>query len=313
MRNQFILSLILLLTTLLSPQFTLAEDGSSLAAAQTGITANPPRGTLYQVRYHGRTSYIFGTIHVGKSEFFPLEPRATEGLAKADVLAIEVDMRDATALQNAMLKYGVYPNSDSVDRHISAAAAQRMKTALQNIGLPYEGVAHFKPWMIANLITIASVEKQGYHTDQSSESFLLDTAKAQDKNVVGLESAAFQLSLFEKLNEKQQESYLVESLDDLESGDTAKKTRDLLDAWSKADEAAFDGLLLEAKNDKTVNGEFVYRELLAKRNPMMAARIATLMKENKSVFVGIGLLHLLGPDGVPQLLKKKGYEVTRLY
>ena len=73
MRNQFILSLILLLTTLLSPQFTLAEDGSSLAAAQTGITANPPRGTLYQVRYHGRTSYIFGTIHVGKSEFFPLD------------------------------------------------------------------------------------------------------------------------------------------------------------------------------------------------------------------------------------------------
>lgn len=313
MPKRLILSLILLLTTLLSPQFAPAEDGSSLAAAQSAATANPPRGTLYEVRYQGHTSYLFGTIHVGKAEFFPLEPRATQGLANADVLAIEVDMRDATALQNAMFKYSVYPNSGTIDKHVSAAALKRMKGALENIGLPYDGVAHFKAWMIANLITIASVEKQGYHTGQSSESFLLDTAKTQGKTVVGLESAAFQLSLFDKLTEKQQESYLIESLDDLESGDTAKKTQDLLDAWSKADEQAFDGLLKEARDDKTVNGKFVYRELLAKRNPAMADRIAALMKENKSVFVGIGLLHLIGSDGVPQLLKNKGYEVTRLY
>jgi len=313
MPKRLILSLILLLTTLLSPQFAPAEDGSSLAAAQSAATANPPRGTLYEVRYQGHTSYLFGTIHVGKAEFFPLEPRATQRLANADVLAIEVDMRDATALQNAMFKYSVYPNSGTVDKHVSAAALKRMKGALENIGLPYDGVAHFKAWMIANLITIASVEKQGYHTGESSESYLLDTAKAQGKTVVGLESAAFQLSLFDKLTEKQQESYLLESLDDLESGETAKKTQDLLDAWSKADEQAFDGLLQEARDDKTVNGKFVYRELLAKRNPAMADRIATLMKENKSVFVGIGLLHLIGSGGVPQLLKNKGYEVTRLY
>jgi len=313
MPKRLILSLILLLTTLLSPQFAPAEDGSSLAAPQSAATANPPRGTLYQVRYHGQTSYLFGTIHVGRAEFFPLEPRATQGLANADVLAIEVDMRDATALQNALFKYSVYPNSDTVDKHVSPTALKRMKGALENIGLPYDGIAHFKAWMIANLITIASVEKQGYHTGQSSESFLLDTAKTQGKTVVGLESAAFQLSLFDKLTEKQQESYLLESLDDLESGDTAKKTQDLLDAWSKADEQAFDGLLKEARDDKTVNGKFVYRELLAKRNPAMADRIAALVKENKSVFVGIGLLHLIGSDGVPQLLKNKGYEVTRLY
>ncbi len=313
MRKQSVLWLILLLSALLSPQITLAEDSPPLAAAQSGVTANPPRGTLYQVTYQGHISYLFGTIHVGKAEFFPLEPRATEGLAKADLLAIEVDMRDAMALQDAMLKYGVYPNSGTVDKHISAAALKRVKVALQNIGLPYDGVAHFKAWMIANLITIASVEKQGYRTDQSSETFLLNSAKTQGKNVAGLESAAFQLSLFDKLNEKQQESYLIESLDDLESGDTAKKTQDLLDAWSKADEPAFDGLLLEAKNDKSVNGKFVYRELLTKRNPMMADRIAALIKDNKSIFVGIGLLHLIGPDGVPQLLKNKGYEVTRLY
>ncbi|HEY8025839.1 MAG TPA: TraB/GumN family protein [Burkholderiaceae bacterium] len=317
MRKQFILWMILLLTALLPSEFVLADDASAVAQSpsqwQSNAGTNPPRGTLYQVRHQGHTSYLFGTIHVGKAEFFPLEPLATQGLADANVVAIEVDMRDTAALQNAMLKYGMYANSDTVEKHLSAASLQRLKAALGNLGLPYDGISHFKAWMIANLITIASVEKQGYHTTQSSESFLLDTAKAQGKGVAGLESAAFQLSLFDKLTEKQQEGYLIESLNDLESGDTAKKTQDLLDAWSRADETAFDGLLQEAKDDKTVSGQFVYREILTKRNPMMASKIATLMKENKSSFVGVGLLHLIGPGGVPQLLKKKGYEVTRLY
>lgn len=310
MFKRLMLQLILLLTSLVPLQFTLAADAPASSA--------PPRGTLYQVRYKDNaaqehTAYLFGTIHVGKPEFYPFEAQASKALADANVLALEVDVRDAGALQNAALKFGTYPNFGTVDKHVSAKTLARTKKAVEIMGLPYDGLSHLKAWMIANQLLLSSLDKQGYHFDQGTESYLLKPENTQGKKIVGLESADYQLALFDKLSEKQQEAYLLDCLNDLESGEVAKKTEALLSAWSSADQGAFEALLKEAKEDKTVSGKFFMRELLAKRNPLMADRIAKLLKENNSTFVGIGLLHLVGPDGVPALLKKKGFEVIRLY
>ncbi|HEX8955068.1 MAG TPA: TraB/GumN family protein, partial [Burkholderiaceae bacterium] len=98
-----------------------------------------------------------------------------------------------------------------------------------------------------------------------------------------------------------------------ESGTEARKNQELLAAWEHADEKAFEGLLAEAKNDKTTSGRFFYRDLLLARNPKMANKIAQLLKEHENGFVAIGLLHLLGKEGVPELLKKKGFTVERIY
>jgi uncharacterized protein YbaP (TraB family) len=45
----------------------------------------------------------------------------------------------------------------------------------------------------------------------------------------------------------------------------------------------------------------------------MAARVATLLRTEPSLFVAVGMLHLLGEDGVPQLLRQRGIEVTKIY
>jgi uncharacterized protein YbaP (TraB family) len=37
------------------------------------------------------------------------------------------------------------------------------------------------------------------------------------------------------------------------------------------------------------------------------------MKSEGTTFVGVGLLHLVGEDGVPKLLQQRGYEVEKLY
>ncbi len=285
----------------------------SVPAASAGASAQAPEGALYRVKSQGHTAYLFGTIHVGKSEFFPLEPQVTQAFAKAEVLTVEFDISDTAAVQQAVFKYALYPDFGTIEKHVSPKTLERLKKALATLGLPYEGVSHMKPWMAANLLLIASLEKQGYPASLATDSYFINAAKDQGKSIVGLESADFQLGLFDKLPAKEQEAYLTDCLSDLESGTVAKKNQDLLDAWEHADEKAYEGLLAEARNDKSVSGRFFYRELLLARNPAMADKIAQLIKDHDNSFVAVGLMHLTGKEGVPQLLQKKGFEVERIY
>jgi uncharacterized protein YbaP (TraB family) len=51
--------------------------------------------------------------------------------------------------------------------------------------------------------------------------------------------------------------------------------------------------------------------LLIQRNKNWTSQIEALMKENKNVLVIVGAGHLVGPDSVVDLLKKKGLSVKQ--
>jgi uncharacterized protein YbaP (TraB family) len=68
-----------------------------------------------------------------------------------------------------------------------------------------------------------------------------------------------------------------------------------------------------ATSGDSVSAGFMQRVLLGKRNPEMAANIERIMQQDQVAFVGVGLLHLVGDDGLPQLLKRRGYQVEQLY
>ena len=59
--------------------------------AAPAATTTPNRGALFKVEQGGRTLYLFGTIHVGTRDFYPLEPRLAGVLKQAPVLALEID------------------------------------------------------------------------------------------------------------------------------------------------------------------------------------------------------------------------------
>jgi uncharacterized protein YbaP (TraB family) len=292
----------------------LAYTGNAAASTNhASTTAVAPHGTLYRVRYHDHISYLFGTIHVGRPEFFPLEARATQAFAMADTYALEVDMRDAAAVQSAVNKYGLYAGNDTLDKHLSPASLARVKLALAQAGIPFESVAHAKAWMVANLFEVALFERQGYHAELGTDLVLLKSAETQGKAIQGLETADYQFSLFNGLSDAQQEQYLNDGLDELQSGEALQKLHEMVDAWQSADEKALEGLLQDMQTDETTTGKFFRQVMIAQRNPTLAGKIEALLKQDKASFVGIGVLHLLGADGIPQLLTRRGYEVTRLY
>jgi len=320
MKNKWIVALLTLSSLLLSFAFREGHAESNVAAlpasvqqsAQKTIDA-PQRGTLFRVRHQGSTAYLFGTIHFGQPSFYPLESEVTNAFARAHTLVVEFDIRNTAPLLAATQKYALYANGDSIQQHISAENLQRLKQALQGFGIPFENVAQMKPWMISNLLIAITLERNGFQSNIGIDAFLLGQATVQRKAVRELESADYQMSLFEAMSEKEQENYLAENLADLSDGKLLEKTRALVDAWSSADDAAFAKITREELDEQTTSAAFMQRVMLDKRNPEMAEKIEALLKRDGTTFVGVGMLHLFGDKGIPELLRQRGYAVEKLY
>ena len=294
---------------------------AAFAHAGPGISATAPaaqapiplRGALYRVDYRGRSSYLFGTVHVGQAAFYPLEPQVTRALQQSDQLALEVDIRNTAAFQQAILRYGVYPDEQSIAQHLPADELAQLQHALEHAGLPFANLARMKPWMIANVLLVQTMAKHGFPAEQGLEQCFLGIAVQQKKAVVELESADYQLSLFDQLDERQQQDYLRETMQDITDGSAIDKGIALIDAWSHADSAAMQAAVDDMLNDDSVSSRFIERTLLAQRNPHMAERISAWLKSGKTTFVAVGTLHLIGKGGIPALLRQHGYQVSRLY
>lgn len=302
-----------------SPAHAVEAASSSMAflPIAAGAHSRPAdakrQGALFKVSKEGQVAYLFGTIHVGAKSFYPLAPEVNAALADAHQLVLELDTRANDAFQQAVAAHGSYPAGDHISKHISADTLARLTRALHEVGIPLSSVFHLKPWLLANILMGLELERSGFERTHGNEFFLLAQAQKRGTAVTELESADYQLSLFDTLSDADAESYLRESLDQLSDGTSLRKAKATIDAWTSGDVAALDALILDAINGGTVMSDFTRRMLLGKRNAEMAARIQTIMNGGKTAFVGVGLLHLLGTEGLPRLLSQRGYQVERMY
>lgn len=294
-----------------------ALDTSSREYSALGLPAarqGPQRqGALFKVTKTGQTSYLFGTIHVGAKSFYPLAPEVNEALAGASQLVLELDTRAAGAFERAVTLHASYPQGQHIAEHVSADTMARLTPALHAVGITVRSVAHLRPWLLANHLMGLELERSGFSRSNGNEVFLLEQAQARGTAVAELESADYQLALFATMNDADAERYLREALAELSDGSSLRKARATIDAWASGNHAALDALVPDAVNGGSVMADFTRRMLLGKRNPEMAARIETLMRSGKTTFVGVGLLHLLGAEGLPRLLSQRGFQVERVY
>jgi uncharacterized protein YbaP (TraB family) len=101
-------------------------------------------------------------------------------------------------------------------------------------------------------------------------------------------------------------------LDELDSPAASRVVRRLVDAWAAG---RFDELenfprwceCLDSEADREL-----HRRSVDARNPAMADRVAALHQRGLSVFAAVGALHMIGPGGLPALLARQGFAVSRV-
>ena len=283
------------------------------ASAQARLATAKRQSVLYRVQRAGQTAYLFGTVHVGASSFYPLAPEVRQALGESDQLVLELDTRSADAYAHAVLAHGSYPKGGHIKSFVAPATMQRLTAALHSLGITVASMSHLKPWLIANILMGLELQRSGYERAQGNEFVLLEHAQQRGTTVTELESADYQLALFDTLSAAQAESYLVESLAQLSDGTSLRRAKATIDAWNTGDASALDALIPDAVGGNSVMAAFTRQVLLGKRNPEMAGRIEAVMRGGTTAFVGVGLLHLLGANGLPRLLTQRGYLVERMY
>jgi len=289
--------------------------GAAQPAAAPATAAAPARGALYKLEYAGHTSWLFGTIHVGTPDFYPLEPRVTQALEQATAIALEIDpTADPARSMGVMREYGLYAaGSGSAMADIRPEYRPRLERMLKKHGISPEMVAPMKPWLVVMMITIGEYRNLGFRPELGVDLQLARTAHGRKLRVVELESFATQAALFGRMAPQDQARFLEDSLDTFEDPKQGLQPRDLIDAWASADAAKFDALAREVDEDKTFSGKFMKQVLLNERNPVLADGIVEMMKKEQHSFAAIGTLHLVGTGNVAELLRQRGVKVERIY
>ena len=282
------------------------------ASATQGAAGKEQHGALFKVQDAHHTLYLFGTIHVGADNFYPLAPRVMQALEQAPAIALEIDPQKIPAMQAAVLQYGLYPDGKSYRTELPPPLRQQVAAALQKYQVAPDAVTRFRPWMIASLLTVQEFDSKGYRSELAVDSYLADIIKKRNKPVIELEGAATQLALFGALSDRQQNLLLEDTIKELSDPDSAAKVVELAECWRTGNLEGLQGLLDDMESDHSFVGRFTKEVLLDQRNPPLTDRIAALLKQQDGIFAAIGILHLVGPTGVPALLKQRGYTVERV-
>jgi len=268
------------------------------------------RGALFKISGGGHSLYLFGTMHVGRPDFYPFEKRLDAALAKAPVLALEIDPGlSPEVAARAMQKYAAAPPGMSTP----PALAPRLAAALAAQGIPAEALASFKPWLVATVLSVGEFTRLGYSQADAVDVRLASLARERKVKVIELESVDSQMALLNSLSLEQQWAFVDETLKQMASGEAAREAREIANAWATADRKGLEAIAARVAADDSVGGRFTREVLLDGRNGALADGIAALLAKSDHSVAAIGVLHLIGKGSVPERLAKKGLTVERIY
>lgn len=126
------------------------------------------------------------------------------------------------------------------------------------------------------------------------------------KPIGGLESARTQLMLFETLDPAVQRTMLVRAAENSEHA--LRDVDAMAAAWSRGDADA----LAKVINEDVDSVPAARKAIITDRNRSWSGWVKRRMDKPGTVLMAVGAGHLVGPDGVPAMLRAEGYKVTRV-
>jgi uncharacterized protein YbaP (TraB family) len=274
----------------------------------TQATTAVARDFLWKVSGKTGVVYLAGSVHLLTKDFYPLSPALEAAYKESELLIEEADFGELTSpqVQMQMLARGMLPASQSLDKVVSASTFAKIGKRAESLGMPVEPLKRFKPWLLALTLSALEWQKAGFDAELGLDKHFYDRAKRDGKHVQGLETAEFQISLFDGLSADDQERLLADTLDDVDS-EMANVTK-IVQAWKAGDAETVERIVLQDLKSEPQ----VYDRLLAERNRNWMPKLEPLLARTGRTLVVVGAAHLVGPNGLLAMLKAKGYQVDQL-
>src|SRR5512147_1873385 len=116
---------------------------ASLAQATAQVPAQVPAQEhhfLWEVSSMTNKVYLFGTIHAGKKEWYPLAREIEEAFDASPVLVVEADISNREAMAKGTESMSYQP-PDELSKHVPPADYERFQRLLGRYSLPEREMA----------------------------------------------------------------------------------------------------------------------------------------------------------------------------
>lgn len=260
---------------------------------------------VWVVKSPTATVVLFGSVHLLPPDLVWEPARLKTALAAANDVWFEIPIDDASnlAASQAALAAGLQPTGKSLSTLLSHRDQSRLARAAQVCGLPIEGLDRLQPWLADVTISVASYRLAGAVVEDGVER-QLSAAIRPDVTRRAFETPLEQIGYLAAAPVPDQVASLRETLDELAEGPESYKR--LVRAWMAGDARA---IRREALRPMMSQAPGVYKSLVADRNHRWVETITARLQGSGEAVVVVGVGHLVGPDGVPALLRARGFTV----
>ncbi|HBR54392.1 MAG TPA: TraB/GumN family protein, partial [Flavobacteriaceae bacterium] len=182
-----------------------------LGMVATTVAQTNENSLLWKVEGNGiKTSYVFGTFHMLPKDDFLLTEKVKKALESSEVLALELDMDDP-GFQAEMMKEVMIKNGATLNDFMDADEFTLIDNYLTSkMGVGLEQLKTMKPLMVSSMVMMAYLGSDV----ASYEASLIGLSKEQQKEIIGLETVAEQMAIFDEQPYEEQLDEIVKLLNE---------------------------------------------------------------------------------------------------
>ncbi len=259
----------------------------------------------------GHTLYMFGTVHMGTPEMYPLSAAVENAIDASDAIAVEMDTvasQNDPELQTLSLTESTYQDGDKASNHLSAETMEAVAAAIPS--MPIEQLEMFRPFTIEGIV---SSLKAAATAELGLEGYLINRFSEAGKPLYEAEGLASQLKTLKSLPDAYMDKSILSSL----NADTYE-VDNLMPAWIAGDKEALTRFsdphtqTFTAELDPAVLDKYI-EIMYTSRNKTMFESAKQYLASGETVFMAIGTAHLLyGGGGIMEMLANEGYTVEEI-
>jgi len=252
--------------------------------------------------------YLAGSFHVLRASDYPLPAEFITAYKNSRKIIFEIPPGETESPEymEKILSMAIYTDGTTLKDHISSAAYAKAEKFCQERNYPLEQYKIFKPTTFVMTLTLLEINKIGADPQKGLDKFFQEKAMQDGKTTGSLETVDQQISLLASIDANIGSDQILESIEELKQIEAM--LGEFMAVWRKGDEPKMEELYI--KELKLYPK--LYQSLIVERNNKWIRNIEGCLNGSGNTMVVVGAAHLVGADGLVNLLRKRGYKVVKL-
>ena len=316
-----LISLIIVLSMGLGIYYFFIRDNNSNDLPKENTSKEEITPLLYEITKEGSNNkiYLFGSIHAAnlKNVIFP--QYLLNAYNNSHYLACEADIvayQENTALVFADTLKLLYTDSSTIKDHLTEETYNKLVDFLKEKKVYSTLYDQYQPFFFESLVSNVLIGDAKLDATEGIDYYFLNKAKKDNKKILEVEGMTFQTDLSLSFKDELYDLMLSDLLNNYDK--EVEDLQNLYEDWKKGN---INDLLKYLDEEIDINNDYnneqkelfndYNQKMIINRNISMTNKLIEYFNNNQDVFYMVGTLHLIGDNGIANLLTKEGFTVKQ--